>query len=431
MTASRIRVSFVTADLGLGATGKGVVSFATRLDRERFAPQVITWVSGGPREADLTRGDVPLVLGLGDSATMAEALEGSDVVHVFRHGIADQLVPGAVAKAGVPVLIESNIFGARDRSPAESQFACHLLVSMMCFTRYRRQVTPTEQFAVRHRVLYFPPEAESLRRLAPNRTRACEALGLDPARPVIARVGRAQDLKWRNLLIDMLPVLIRLVPEVQILLVGTTPAKRARLARRGLLDRVRLLDPVAGDENVATLYAASDVVVNASMIGESQGLVIAEAMALGIPVVTCSTPWADNAQIEFVRSGVNGWVANHPREFAEAVADLLLDPERRAAFGEAARAEVDNRLDPAALTGQLQQLYEHHVRGGSVDWSPTADDIANFERTYPVRSKESFRAATSRERVETLIETTQERGLRRWAGARMAASSVVRGLMPN
>jgi glycosyltransferase involved in cell wall biosynthesis len=423
-------VSFVTADLGLGGTGKGVVSFATRLDRERFAPQVVTLSSGGPREDDLRAGDVPLVAGCGDIVALADALEGSDVVHVFRHGIADPLVPGAVARVGVPVLIESNIFGARDRSPAESQFACHLFVSMMCFMRYRRQVTPAHQFAARHRVLYFPPEADSLRQLAPNRTEACEALGLDSARPVVARIGRAQDLKWRNLLVDMIPALVRLVPDVQILLVGATPAKRDRLAGRGVLDRVQLMEPVAGDENLATLYAASDVVVNASMIGESQGLVIAEAMALGIPVVTCSTPWADNAQIEFVRSGVNGWVANHPREFAQAVADLLLNPERRAAFGDAARKEVDDRLDPAALTGQLQQLYEHHVHGGEVDWSPSADDIADFERSYPASSKVSFRRATSRERVEALMMRTQEHGLRRWAGARMVASNVARRLRP-
>jgi hypothetical protein len=41
-------------------------------------------------------------------------------------------------------------------------------------------------------------------------------------------------------------------------------------------------------------------------------------MALGIPVVTNSTPWTDNAQVEVVDNGVNGWAANHPRVFAEA-----------------------------------------------------------------------------------------------------------------
>ena len=403
-----------------------MVSFATRLDRARFIPSVITLGEGGPREADLRQSGIPLEIGCGDAGALADALAGSDVVHVFRHGIADPLVPEAVSRAGVPVLIESNIFGARDRSPAESQFSCHLFVSMMCLMRYRHKVTHDGRFGSRHRVLYFPPEAESLRRVTPTRAEACRALGLDPTRPVVTRVGRAQDLKWRSILVDMLPTLTALVPDVQILFVGATPAKRARLERRGLLDRVHLMDPMAGDENLARIYAASDVVVNASMIGESQGLVIAEAMALGIPVVTCSTPWADNAQIEFVRNGRNGWVANHPREFAQAVADLLRDPERRAAFGHAARAEVDERLDPAALTGQLEQLYEHHVYGTDVEWRPGEAEIEAFERTYAGRANESFRALSSRERTEALISRAEEEAARHRAGAQMVASNVLR-----
>jgi glycosyltransferase involved in cell wall biosynthesis len=428
LTAGTIRVAFVTADLGLGGTGKGVVSFATRLDRSRFAPQVITLIQGGPREADLTESGVPFVLGCGDADALSRELEGVDVVHVFRHGIADSLVPAAAARAGVPVLIESNIFGSRDRSPDEQRFACHLFGSMMCLTRYRHRVPADGGFEARHRVLCFPPEADRLRRKAPDRAQARRALGLDPARPVVARVGRAQDLKWRNLLVDMVPHLIGLVPEVQVVFVGPTVAKRARLARRGVLDRVTLIDQVVGDGDLATLYAACDVVVNASMIGESQGLVIAEAMALGIPVVTCSTPWVDNAQVEFVDNGHTGWVANHPREFAEAVADLLIHPGRRTEFGRRARDEIDRLLDPELLTRQLQDLYQHHLHGTEIDWRPASDEIARFEREYPARARASFRPLTPRERAEAFLTRAKEGATRRSAGARMAASNARRCL---
>ena len=33
-------------------------------------------------------------------------------------------------------------------------------------------------------------------------------LGFDPARPVVGRLGRADDLKWRRLLVSMLPALL-------------------------------------------------------------------------------------------------------------------------------------------------------------------------------------------------------------------------------
>ena len=424
-------MAFVTADLGLGGTGKGVVSFATRLDPRRFSAKVITLLEGGPREMDLVESGVPFVLGVRDVEGLTRELANTDVVHVFRHGIADPVVPTAAERAGVPVLIESNIFGARDRSADESRFACHLLVSMMCLMRYRARLPADPSFAERHRVQYFPPEAQRLRELAPERPEARRALGLDPDRPVVARVGRAQDLKWRNLLVDMVPHLVRLVPEVQVLFIGATEAKRSRLARRGLSDRVALIDRVVGDANLATVYAACDVVVNASMIGESQGLAIAEAMALGVPVVTCSTPWADNAQVEFVDNGRNGWVANHPREYAEAVADLLLHSERRDQFGRQARQDIDRQLDPAALTRQLEQLYDHHLNGSPVTgWAPAADDSERFARDYPRRAKASFRSLTPRERAECLVARGEEELVRKSAGARMAASIAWRRVKP-
>lgn len=423
MTAARIRISFVTADLGLGGTAKGVVSFATRLDRSRFSPRVITLSEGGPRLTTLKQHDVPVAVGCGVDDALARQLEGTDVVHVFRHGIVEPLVPAAVRQAGVPVLIESNIFGARDHSSDESGFACHLFGSMMCLLRYRRSASIGEGFEDRHRVLSFPPEAERLRSLAPEPRAAREALGLDPARPVIARIGRAADLKWRDLLIDMLPRLIELVPDVQVLLVGVTPSRRKRLARLGLADCIRLIDPVSTDEQLATLYAASDVVINASTIGESQGLVIAEAMSLGIPVVTCSTPWVDNAQVEFVENGRTGWVANHPAEFAEAAADLLLDAERRVEFGRQARAEIDRRLDPAQLTRQLEDLYQHHLHGGDLRWHPSPEEIAGFEREYPHRAAASFRSLTVGERAATRIVRFKEGSTRRSAALRMVAGA--------
>jgi glycosyltransferase involved in cell wall biosynthesis len=253
-----------------------------------------------------------------------------------------------------------------------------------------------------------------LRAAAPQRSDAKRRLGLDPARPVVARIGRADDLKWRNLLVDMLPVLVELVPEVQPLLVGVTPAKRARLARLGVLDRCALRDPVAGDEEVATLFAACDVMVNAAELGEAGGVAITEAMALGIPVVTCSTPWVDNAQVELVEHGVTGLVANHPRPFAEAVAHLLGDDAERARFGATAKAVADRSFDARPLTRQLEALYESLLDGGDApdDWQPSPAEVESFGREYPHRLAAQFRALTPRERAEARAARARERAVR-------------------
>jgi glycosyltransferase involved in cell wall biosynthesis len=209
----------------------------------------------------------------------------------------------------------------------------------------------------------------------------------------------------------MVPELVRLAPDAQVVFVGATPAKRARLARRGVLERCLLMEPTTDEERLATITAACDVSVGASRIGESLGLANLEAMSLGIPVVTCSTPWADNAQVEFVEHGVTGLIANHPRPFAEAVAALLHDDELRGRLGAAAARMVAERFDVAALTSQLERLCVSLADEDRVpdEWRPSPADVDAFAAEYERRSGLQLRELTRSEWLEAAFARRRER----------------------
>ena len=229
---------------------------------------------------------------------------------------------------------------------------------------------------------------------------------------MVGRIGRAADAKWRDLLVDMVPELLRLVPEAQVVFVGATAGEAPkRLSRQGVLERCLLLEPTTDEKRLATITAACDVSVGASRIGESLGLANLEAMSLGIPVVTCSTPWADNAQVEFVEHGVTGLIANHPRPFAEAVATLLRDDELRSRLGVAAAALVRERFDLGALTSQLERLCISLADEGRVpeEWSPSPAAVDAFSHDYERRSALEFRPLTSSERLQAELTRRRER----------------------
>jgi hypothetical protein len=200
----------------------------------------------------------------------------------------------------------------------------------------------------------------------------------------------------------MTPRLVELVPEVQFMFVGATTGKMTRLKRLGMLDRCVMPEVTIDDERLATYDAACDVFVTAAETGESQGVALGEALACGVPVVTCSTPWADNAQIEFVDHGRNGYVANHPRTFAEATADLLLDDRRRASFGAAARPTAEAALDAGRLARQLDGLYESLLSGAAAPerWSPSPSEVDAFHVEYERRLKREYSTLSLRERIE-------------------------------
>jgi glycosyltransferase involved in cell wall biosynthesis len=427
-----LELAVICDSFSMGGTGKAAATFALHHDRARVQPRAIALSEPGVRAADLEARGIAVSCADADGARLAELLRGVDVVHVHRSGLAEPIVPAACRAAGVGALVETNVFGWQDTSPDEAQFSAHLFISQMCALRYRQRArSDLETFHRRHRTLYYPVDIEGLRSDARPREEAHALLGLDATRPTVVRVGREDDRKWGDILVAMVPELLRLVPEAQIVFVGTTAHRRRQLGRLGVLDRVRSLPSSSDPQRVAAFYCAADVFASASSIGESFGLAIAEAMSLGIPVVTSSTPWTDNAQVEVVDNAVNGWVANHPHAFAEAVADLLGSEQRRSAFGAAASEKAKAAWNPATLTRQLDGLLET-LAGGEhrpPHWTPGIAEEAAFEADYPRRADAQFRELSAREQQEAVRAVRRERVGWAWRDLRSSPWHGGRGLV--
>jgi glycosyltransferase involved in cell wall biosynthesis len=416
-----LELAVVCDTFSMGGTAKVAVTYALHHDRVRVRPRAIALSEPGMRAAELRARGIEVTCAHDDPDRLAQQLRGVDVVHSHRGGLAEPIVPAACRAAGVEALIETNVFGLQDTSSDEAQFSARLFVSQMCAMRYRECAgLDLKAFHRRHRTLYNPVDVDALRADALSRSEAHALLGLDPERPTVVRVGRDDDRKWGDILVAMVPHLLELVPNAQVVLVGTTRHRRVQLRRLGVLEHVHCLASSSDPRRVAAFYRAADVFASASSIGESFGLAIAEAMALGVPIVTNSTPWADNAQVEVVDNGVNGWVANHPRAFAEAVADLLGDKRRREAFGAAAACKVKANWHPAILTRELERLFEAVTASGipPPDWTPGIDEQAAFEADYPRRAAAQYRPLSPREQREATWAVRRERAGWAWRDLR-------------
>jgi glycosyltransferase involved in cell wall biosynthesis len=122
------------------------------------------------------------------------------------------------------------------------------------------------------------------------------------------------------------------VPEALLLIAGEGPAL-ARLkrdvARMGLNDHVRFVGYLDRHTELPACYCASNVFVFASRT-ETQGLVLIEAMALGVPVVAL----AEMGTKDVLREGEGCRIApDDPVAFAARVAPLLRDPDGARSLG--------------------------------------------------------------------------------------------------
>ncbi len=120
----------------------------------------------------------------------------------------------------------------------------------------------------------------------------------------------------------------------------------------GVADRVRFIGPVR-DEHKWGLYERAQLFVLPSY-SENFGNVVAEAMAVGCPVVV--SPEVGIASL--VGATGAGIVANcEPRELAAEIAGLLSDPERRREMGLRGREAARRRLSWSAVAAQTECLY--------------------------------------------------------------------------
>jgi UDP-glucose:(heptosyl)LPS alpha-1,3-glucosyltransferase len=184
------------------------------------------------------------------------------------------------------------------------------------------------------------PNGVDLDRFHPGLTRepgreARAALGIGPSRFVFLLVGSNLCLKGARFAVE---TMARLPEETVLLFVGSgrpedVPDPGGILG--GLIRKGRVVFARTGGE-VSRYYGASDALLFPSHY-ESFGLVVLEAMASGIPVITSRTVAIGR---EAILDGENGFVVDSPRDvdgLVERAQVLIRNPELSRTIGERGR----------------------------------------------------------------------------------------------
>jgi glycosyltransferase involved in cell wall biosynthesis len=191
---------------------------------------------------------------------------------------------------------------------------------------------------------------------------------------VVGYVGRIAEEKNLDFLARALSGVLARAPDTFAAIVGDGPSRDAMreiFRARGVADRVRFTGTLR-DAALIAAYHALDVFAFASLT-ETQGLVLAEAMAAGVPVVALDAPGAR----EIVRDGANGRLlpAADEAAFAEAI-DWIAGRSTtdRDALCAAARASAAD-FDLERVADRALSAYE------SVIDNPTRQIVVEGRRT--------------------------------------------------
>jgi len=185
--------------------------------------------------------------------------------------------------------------------------------------------------------------------------------GIAADRPVMLLVGRVAHEKNIGFLLEVLAAVRRDVPNVLFVIAGEGPALaglRRDIAAADLAGHVLLVGYLDRRGALLDCYRAADVFVFASRT-ETQGLVLLESLALGVPVV--STAVLGTKEVLHEADGAIV-VEEDVTAFAAAVARVLREPELRAGLQRAGRDFVAQRWSSTEMAARLLDLYEDLVR---------------------------------------------------------------------
>lgn len=193
---------------------------------------------------------------------------------------------------------------------------------------------------------YSTPDPEAVERIRAR-------LDLAPEERVLVFMGRLGREKNVEMLLRAL--WHSHLPNIRLVIAGDGPHREELESIVDELDlqtRVSFLGYVHGADAVAT-YHVADAFAFASTT-ETQGLVIGEAMAAGLPVIAVE----DLAVEDFVVSGRTGLVVpGRPEDLAHAFDELLGDDDLRATMGAASR----ERAGHFSIQRQAERLETHYL----------------------------------------------------------------------
>lgn len=176
------------------------------------------------------------------------------------------------------------------------------------------------------------------------------------ARPNLVFVGRLEPRKGLQDLVRAFVLLKADHPDLRLYVVGDGPERdrcQALLPTR-LRSDVVFLGRVDDDE-VPRVLASASVFVSPARGGESFGIVLAEAMAAGAPLVASDLPGYRSVATD----GVNARLVppRDPGALAKAIGLMLANPAMAAALADQARHDVE-RLDWPVVAARVRAVHD-------------------------------------------------------------------------
>ncbi len=359
-----LRVLFLVTSMPVGGAETLLMNLVRRMDRKRFAPELVCLKELGPLGEKLAcemRVHSHLIAGKYDLRILPRLWRLMRIPRadaVITVGAGDKMFWGRLAArlAGAPVIASAlHSTGWPDGVGRLNRMLARITDAFIAVAdAHGRHLVEGEQFpADKVRVIYNGIDAD---RFAPRDGAPVRAaLGIPPDAPVVGILAALRPEKNHELFLAGAARIRAARPDARFLIVGDGPQRPALEALANELGIAPGVHFLGTRSDVPELLAACDLVALTSH-NEAAPVSILEALAVGVPVVAANV----GSVSETVIDGETGrlFPAGDLDAYVAAAFDVLADDQARTRMAGAGRRLVVERWSLAAMVRGYEQLIE-------------------------------------------------------------------------
>ena len=189
--------------------------------------------------------------------------------------------------------------------------------------------------------------------MEPERLDIKKRHGIPESAKLLLYSGRISEEKNIPFLLHSFPAIRRKEENIFLLVVGGGPKEKEYKEQARQIDAQIIFVGQVPHAEIFDYYCAADLFVYAS-ITETQGLVLTEAKACGLPVVALF----GGGIADVVESGIDGYIVpRNPDKFIEHVVRLLQNNSLRKEMSIKAREDVQNRFSSITVAKKIESVY--------------------------------------------------------------------------
>jgi len=384
-----INVLYVFDKLGIGGTEKSGLTLIDYINSNKLTHVYIcSFFEKGDLFNDIKNKFKNVFFCNGEKSNLEKIIEKNSIkiIHFNRSSNRAYEIEKYVKEKNKNIIIvETTHFGKIAKKENIDLVDYRIFVSNFTAMRFiKKNNIKINNFLRKNTIIYNPINIRDFNKFTKKETTEFRRkLRINDDEIVLAKYGRKDNLKISPLLVDVVDILSKKNIKFKFIIVGVTDGIKKLIKDKNLNSYFIFIDKIMDKYELNKFISSIDILVHASLIGETFGYVYVESMYYGKPIITNATPMFDNAQIEIIKNNKNGFIRNTPETISKEIIELINNKVTYKKISKNAHNFVIEKFSVDKLSNKLLDIYENLISGKNIIQNKEAlVNLKNFINSY-------------------------------------------------